>query len=309
MSTPGAYVGGSGYAPRPRIRFEVIGEAWQLFQQQMGTWILASLISMAVMACVIGPFYIFIFAAAFATARAGHQPGAFAAGPIPSLLFDVIIMFVVNFLLGGMYRMALKQIRGEPISAGDIFSAVDVIGNLAAAAFLIPIATWFGIFGCCIGIFVVAGLLMFTIPLVVDRRVNAVEAMGASWNALKGEWAMAAVFYFVISIVGSIGWVGCCVGILFTYPLIPLSIGLLYRDFFMAPGDPGPYVPPPPVPEQPAAYAPPAAEAPPPPPAHDPPTAATAEAPVESAPRTPVEETASSPPASPPTPTNSGPHA
>ncbi len=31
----------SGYGQPPKIRLEVIGEAWQLFTQQMSTWVLA----------------------------------------------------------------------------------------------------------------------------------------------------------------------------------------------------------------------------------------------------------------------------
>ena len=72
MNTPGDYGGGMGYAPRPRIRFEVIGEAWQLFQQQMGTWIVAALIAMVVLACVLVPYYILVTAATVASMRAGR---------------------------------------------------------------------------------------------------------------------------------------------------------------------------------------------------------------------------------------------
>jgi uncharacterized membrane protein len=290
------------------VRFEVIGEAWQLFQQQMGTWIVASLIAAIVLACVVVPFYIVVFAASFAAARAGHaQPFDVSIGILPRITFQLVYSGVFSFLLGGMFRMATKQIRGEAISAGDIFSVVDVVGPLIGAVILVNIVQTIGMFLCCLPWLIFGGLLMFTIPLVVDRRMGPTDAMGASWNALRGEWLMATLFYVVIYILGHVGWIACCVGILFTFPFIPLGISLLYRDFFMDAGGPAPYVPPPPVPETPAAYTPPAAEAPPPPPAPDaaPPTVASAEGSVETMPPAPAAEPAPPPPESPPAPPSS----
>ncbi len=254
-----------GYVPRPRVRFEVIGEAWQLFQQQMGTWIVAALIAGIVLGCVFTPYYVFVFAAAFSKAQAGKQfdPNA-GGGQLIQIGFNLLIMIVSNLLLGGMYRMALKQIRGEAISPADIFTVVDVFGSLIAAAILVPIAMYIGLILCCFPAFIVMGLLMLTVPLVVDRRMGAIEAMSTSWSLLKSEWLMATLFYVVISIISGLGIVALCVGILFTYPLLPLSIALIYRDFTA--GGPGPYAPPPGAyPTPPGAY--PTAGGYPPPPA------------------------------------------
>ena len=94
---------------------------------------------------------------------------------------------------------------------------------------------------------------MFTIPLIVDKRMGATEAMTLSWNTLKGEAVMATVFYFVIALVAGCGFALCGIGALFTAPLFPLAVALTYRNYFMGPGNPvdapvtGSY-PPPPIP-------------------------------------------------------------
>src|SRR5215211_5323895 len=52
----GGYQGG-GYPPPPqppRIRFEAIGEAWQLFQKDAATWVISTLIYLIIIVVVGG---------------------------------------------------------------------------------------------------------------------------------------------------------------------------------------------------------------------------------------------------------------
>lgn len=293
-----------GYVPRPRVRFEVIGEAWQLFQQQMGTWIVAALICAIIMSCVAVPEYALQLSAMFVGGK--FNPAA-QPGPGVTLIgygFGFVNMILTNLLLAGMYRMALKQMRGEPISPADLFSVVDVLGSIIGAAFLVAIAVMIGLFLCCFPGLVFQGLLMLTLPLVVDRRMGAVEAMNNSWALLKSEWLMAAVFYFVISIIAWIGGLALCIGILFTFPLMPISIALIYRDFTS--GGPGPYAPPPGgYPTTPGAYPPSGGYPPPPAPGSyppPPPPAAPMVEPGTGAYPPPPPPTAEHPPVQPPPP-------
>src|SRR5438034_7596344 len=123
---PYAYTPPNPY-PRPRVRFDAIPEAWALFQQQMGTWVLAAFLMLAVPAFVYFSWFIVItiIAGGFDT-RASVPPLSDSQG-----ILMVITTFVMTFamwvcstlLTGSMFRMAIKQVRGERISAGDVFSA------------------------------------------------------------------------------------------------------------------------------------------------------------------------------------------
>ncbi len=253
MAVSGGGPTSPGYSPRPQIRFDVIGEAWRLFQQQMGTWIVAVLV---VVVCYVAVAIVFGVLGAGMSIGAGQLGPRGAAGAAAfqgtagalRMLQSAINLIIQYFFMGGLVRMALRQIRGEPIAVGDIFTVTDVIGPLAVAAILVTLAQYVAICALCIGFFIVGGLLMFTVPLVVDRRMSAVEAMGESWNALKGDIIMATLFFFVVQIVFPIvGACACCIGYLFLFPLVPLSTALLYRDFFLGGMQPAsPYAPPPP---------------------------------------------------------------
>jgi uncharacterized membrane protein len=75
---------------------------------------------------------------------------------------------------------------------------------------------------------------MFTLPLIVDARLEPLQAVRESWGALKDQWFSAALFHLVLGLLAFAGMCLCCVGILITLPLYSLSIAVLYRDFFLA---------------------------------------------------------------------------
>ena len=44
------------------------------------------------------------------------------------------------------------------------------------------------------------------IPLIVDGRLTALEAIRQSWRALKGEWIAATLFHFVLYAMAGAGY-------------------------------------------------------------------------------------------------------
>jgi uncharacterized membrane protein len=246
----------SGYSSQAQVRFDAIGDAWRLFQAQMGAWIPAVLVYFV----VIGILSFVVNSMTGATVGRGGPPSAGNPFAVlgPMMFISSLIQWVIStFFMGGLFRMATMQLRGQPISIGDMFSVSDVLPSLLVASLLIALAVGIGTMLCVIPGLVAAGLLMFTIPLIVDKRLGATEAMGLSWNALKGQAVMATLFYLIVAIIGGIGAALCGVGLLLTFPVFILSVAVAYRDFFMgqitpgsAASSPGTY-PPPPIPEPP----------------------------------------------------------
>jgi len=144
----------------------------------------------------------------------------------------ILVILASTYLHAGMYRTAFKQLRGEPISTGDLFSAGDCFPSLLGAAILVGILVMIGALLCIIPAFIVAGALYFTFPLVVERRMSAGEAIQASRDATRGDLFMFVLFAFVVSLIAQAGSYLCYVGILATLPLQYTIGAIAYRDCF-----------------------------------------------------------------------------
>src|SRR5207249_4884514 len=125
---------------------------------------------------------------------------------------------VGTFLGAGLYRMGIKQIRGEIIGVGDLFSVTDVMSSLIqyigimvainVVTALLSILPFGFLLAIIIGV-ATGVLLIFALPLIVDRRLSAVEAVTTSINAAKNQFVMILLFLIVAGIVGCIGAIAC----------------------------------------------------------------------------------------------------
>jgi HEAT repeat protein len=79
---------------------------------------------------------------------------------------------------------------------------------------------------------IIWALLLFTLPLIVDRRIKAIDAIGMSWTTLKTHWLHATVFVLVMWALKIGGMLLCLVGGLIAFPLCVLAQAVLYRGFF-----------------------------------------------------------------------------
>lgn len=213
----------------PLVRFSAINEAWGLFKDEAGTWILAGLV------VLVGNWALF---AAVKAVFGLHLPqgGGFVVGVPPAgRLVSAVLAAVLNgILLGGLFRLACAQVRGQRISVSEMAQIGDVFPQLVLGSAIYGAASSLAAAVCfVIPAFILAGVWMFTIPLIVDGKLRAVDAISQSWRVLKREWLMATVFHFVVSLAAGIGICFFCVGMFFTMPLYCLSIAVLYRDAFM----------------------------------------------------------------------------
>jgi hypothetical protein len=219
------------YAPR-KVRFDAISEAFGLLKDQMGTWVLTMLVYLGIMFGISFVIGLLLSAVGLST-----RTGSGQAPNIGAMIFVQMISFVLNlalsgFLLGGLYRMALKQVRGQAIAVGDLFSGADIIGSMIGAALLYVLAVYLGAIFLIIPGLLLAGLLMLTFPLIADQRAGVIDAMKMSFAALKGDMWSALGFFFVAGIVSSLGALLCGVGLLFTAPIQFLATAIVYQDFF-----------------------------------------------------------------------------
>jgi hypothetical protein len=237
----------------PSVRWEWISEAWEQFTRQWSVWVLMTLVTFLIVMAVYLPF-IGIIGMMMPTPQIGEPfefpVGIFALYPIMYLA----IFGVMSWLFGGLYNAAFKQVRGEPIAIGDLFSGGKYFARILGAYVLIAIAAGIGGVFCFIPGLIVAGLSFLTFPMIVGGDKGTIDAIKGSIEVTKKDWIMFTLFAVALGFIAVAGVIACGVGALATYPLLFLGHALAYRDLvgisgaqaqgqFMSPPSPPDYRP------------------------------------------------------------------
>ncbi|MHB9129790.1 MAG: hypothetical protein ACYDBB_01705 [Armatimonadota bacterium] len=168
------------------------------------------------------------------------------AGPVLGIVLAALLM-------PGMMITALKQLRGEPIAVGDLFSGTSFFGS----ALLVMIATGIGALACGIGVLFTLPACFLALPILVDRNISGTSAISESWNIVKQNFLFFLVFAVVMNILSSAGVIACGIGILATAPWFIMAQAVAYHYIYrgsidvIAAAMPPPYVPSAPQPSEP----------------------------------------------------------
>ena len=127
----------------------------------------------------------------------------------------MIVVFVVGAQLGG---------------AGFIIMAI--IATIVVLALVVALV--------CVHV-----LLMFSLPLIVDKKLSAWPAITLSARAVRANLSGVVGLMLVGMGVALVGYMALCIGVYFALPVILMSSTLAYRKIF--PGNTAlGYAPPPP---------------------------------------------------------------
>jgi len=234
----------------PGVRWEWISEAWNLFTKQWSVWVLMILVTGLIVFAIYLPF-IGVIGMMMPTPQVGEPfefpVWVFMLYPIMALA----ILAAVSWLAGGLYNAAFKQVRGEQIAVGDLFSGGKYFARILVAGLLIGIAAMIGGAFCLIPGLIVSGMAFLTYPMIVEGDKGTIDAIKASINVTKKDWIMFTVFAIALGLIAGAGAIACGVGALATYPLLFLGHALAYRDLVGIPGSQaqGQFMPPPPPPD------------------------------------------------------------
>ena len=229
-------------APKMEVRFgDWIGEGWKMFTEQWKGWVKISLGFFLAVVVPIGVFIIVMYAVMLsAMVTQSHTRGAPPEMPIAIILFlylgifglMIVLLPLSVLMIGGAYRAAFKQLRGGRVEFSDLFSARDCYWRLLGATLLHSLFVFLGMLVCIIPAFIVAGLLFFTLPLIIERDMGVFEAMRASREVTGRNLVMFTLFAIVAQLIASAGTYACYVGLLATLPLMFTMTAVAYRDCF-----------------------------------------------------------------------------
>jgi uncharacterized membrane protein len=220
---------------------ECVKEGWELIKSNY--WILFAIFFVGV---IIGSFTLYILLGAmtcgifycYLQAIDGRQVSFdglwkgfdfFAPGLIV-MLFIIIPMIVVYAIIYAPFIMA--AVMGSKLSEDELMGLL--IGAAAIDLVFILVMVCFHT------------LLMFSFPLIVDRKLGAITAMKTSgravWRNLGGVTGLILVNMGLVLL----GYLALCIGVYFVIPVIIAGNVVAYRKIFPAPRNQNFDAPPPP---------------------------------------------------------------
>jgi uncharacterized membrane protein len=187
-------------------------------------------------------------------------------------------------MMCGLYLSFFKKRRGEPIELGTLFKGFDYFGPSVVATLLhvIPILVivipayivFYVVFilsmtvqgnepnpGAMLGLlglFTMFWIVMFFViiiisigftfvyPLLVDRKMAAIEAIKLSFKAAMANFWRLLLLMILTGILSIAGVVLCYVGVFLAFPVTYGALAMAYEQVFglAEPGDIAPNVPP-----------------------------------------------------------------
>jgi hypothetical protein len=179
-------------------------------------------------------------------------------------------LIVSGPLLGALYCIYIKRLRNEPAELNNLFDGfkiafiplflVYLLSTLICLTSMIPggigagVALFAGILESAqsggqppfdmVVLFLVSGLLMllpamvlysmlvFTFPLALDRRMDAVEALKATWRITKKCWFNCSLLMLCAVLINIVGVLALCLGWLISMPLSFAMSAVAYEQLF-----------------------------------------------------------------------------
>ena len=161
--------------------------------------------------------------------------GAAAVLGVLGIAYSILIAGPVDY---GISFAHLKAARGDKLEIKDMFGSFQNYWNAVLANFLVGIIIGIGFILLIIPGIIFACKLAFTPYLVVDRKMDVMEAVRESWRMTNGHaWKVCFIGFlaFFICIAGLICF---GVGIIIAVIWIRLALASLYHSVSLSTGAP-----------------------------------------------------------------------
>jgi len=132
------------------------------------------------------------------------------------------------WLTGGTMKLFLKAGRGQPYQLSDVFSGGPYFVQMLLTLFIIQFVTGLGFMLCIVPGVILAIGLQFAVPLVVDKDLDAVEALKESWRITTGLKLDLFTFGLLAFGVALLGMLVCCIGVLPASAMIAVAQVFIY---------------------------------------------------------------------------------
>jgi len=175
-----------------------ISQGWEVVKQDLGNFILITLIALALW---------------------------LAVG------FTVIGHFIVGGpLVSGMFIAIRRRMQEGRMELMDLFAGFNLFLDSFLICLLSSLFMLLGLLLCIFPVFFVAALYVFPFLFLIDRRLSFWDAMEASRAAVSSDILGYVIFVILIALLNLVGLMLAGVGLLVTIPISMAAVAVAYRD-------------------------------------------------------------------------------
>lgn len=211
---------------------DCLSESWDLMAGQYWVFFAIALVGLLIQSFVplnilTGPMMCGIFLAWFALARGETITFEMLFKGfdffVPSLIASLILVAVTLVVLLPCYGLLFAGIAVGAAAGQDSPEIMGLATLLSVSFFLLVLMTLMT---------VIMTLFIFVFPLIVDRKLNAIEALKTSGAAAWANlWGVLGILGLT-SLIATIASLLCIVPIFFVAPWCIGAIGIAYRRVF-----------------------------------------------------------------------------
>ena len=144
------------------------------------------------------------------------------------MVVSFFVGMVAQLFVAALIKGALDITDGKPVSVGSMFEGWDK-GKVLIAAFIVSVVTAIGTLLCYFPGIIVGFLLSYTLFFVVDRDMEPVEAMKASFSFITSNLGPTLLYYVLAVVVVIVGAILCGVGLLVAVPIAIVGAAYTFR--------------------------------------------------------------------------------
>lgn len=151
-------------------------------------------------------------------------------GVLMILVSNAVPLVLIGPMAAGLHIALIRRLSGGKPEISDLFLGFNFFVPAMVAGILISLLTTLGALLCLIPGIVVTAMYMFSYLLIVDRKLDAWQAMQASHAIVRQDYFGFSVFILALGGLNLLGVAFCLVGILITIPMTYAAITVAYRD-------------------------------------------------------------------------------
>ncbi len=154
------------------------------------------------------------------------------AGMVTNVAWQVLLTVVSIVFTAGLLFMGVRKAAGDPVDWKMIFKGFSFTGQIILATVLQTILVSLGLLLLVLpGIYLIVGYGL-TLPLIVDRKMSAWEAMETSRKAIHKVWWKVAGALFLMGCIYTLSTIPLGIGLIWTVPMFIVLGGIVYRYLF-----------------------------------------------------------------------------